>query len=80
VETDVATLELETFTTALELDTDATPLELETGMAPLELETGTTPLELETEMDVCQDISKQDRYLANKEWLTLKLRLMGQHQ
>jgi hypothetical protein len=71
VETFVAMLELETSVGALELETDATPLELEMDAAPLKLE---------TEMDVSQEISKQEQYLADYQWSTLKLLLMGQHQ
>jgi hypothetical protein len=39
--------------------------ELQMDMATLELETDTTILNLETEMDVSQEISKQERYLAD---------------
>jgi hypothetical protein len=44
---------------------DAAALELEMDAAPLELETDATPLELETEMNVSQEISKQERHLAD---------------
>jgi hypothetical protein len=56
VETDVADLELEIDTTALELETDA---------ATLELETDAVVLYLETEIDMSQEISKQERYSVN---------------
>jgi hypothetical protein len=52
VETDVTTLELET----------ATALELEKDAVPLKLETDAVPLQLETEMDMSQEISKQEWY------------------
>jgi hypothetical protein len=57
--------EVETFTAAHELETSSAALELETNTTPLELETDLTPLKLETETDVSQEISKQERYLAD---------------
>jgi hypothetical protein len=45
-----------------EVETSVAVLELETDVAPLKLETDAAPLELETEMDVSQEISKQERY------------------
>jgi hypothetical protein len=57
--------EVETFTAAHELETSSAALELETNTTPLELETDLTPLELEMETDVSQEISKQERYLAD---------------
>jgi hypothetical protein len=47
------------------VETFAATLELETSSAALELETDLAPLELETEMDVSQQISKQERYSAD---------------
>jgi hypothetical protein len=49
VETDAATLQLETSVTALKLGTDEAALELETFVTALELETSMTTLELETD-------------------------------
>jgi hypothetical protein len=48
-----------------EVDTSTVALQLETFMAALELETDAAPLKLETEMDVSQEISKQERYSAD---------------
>jgi hypothetical protein len=48
-----------------EVETSVAALELETDVAPLKLETDAAPLELETEMDVSQEISKQERYLTD---------------
>jgi hypothetical protein len=56
--------EVETSVAGLELETSVTALELETDVAPLKLETDAAPLELETEMDVSQEILKQERYLT----------------
>jgi hypothetical protein len=69
VETDVATLEFETSTAALVLEMNAAILELETDVAALDLD---------TEIDMPQEISKQERYSANLEWSMLRLLLMGQ--
>jgi hypothetical protein len=50
-----------------EVETNAAALKLETGAVALKLETNTAALKLETETetDVCQEISKQERYLAD---------------
>jgi hypothetical protein len=58
VETDVATLELET---------DATALKLEMDVAALQLETDMTALELEMETDMSHEISKQERYSTDEQ-------------
>jgi hypothetical protein len=71
VETDAATLELEAY---------AATLELEMNAAALKLEIDAATLDLKIETDVPQEISKQERYSVDKEWSTLKLLLMGQHQ
>jgi hypothetical protein len=47
------------------VETNAAALKLETGAVALKLETNTAALKLETETDVCQEISKQERYLAD---------------
>jgi hypothetical protein len=39
--------------------------QLKTNVAALKLETNATALDLEMEIDVSQDISKQERYSAN---------------
>jgi hypothetical protein len=65
VETDASTLELEASAAALELEMDATTLELETNVSALKLETDTTALDLETEIDVPQEILKQESYSAD---------------
>jgi hypothetical protein len=56
VETDVAALQLETSAAALELEMDAAALELEPNAAALDLE---------METNVPQELSKQERYLAD---------------
>jgi hypothetical protein len=45
-----------------EVETDVASLELEMDMAALKLEMDMVTLKLETEMDVSQEISKQERY------------------
>jgi hypothetical protein len=65
VEIDVAALELETDVAALKLETDAAALELETDTSTLVLETNAAALHLETEIDVSQEISKQERCSAD---------------
>jgi hypothetical protein len=72
--------EMEANADDLELETDMAVLEFETDAAALKSETDTIVLDLETETNVAQEISKRSRYLANKEWSTLKLLLMGKHQ
>jgi hypothetical protein len=56
---------VETNAADLELETDAAALELETDAAALELETNAVVFNLETETYVSQEISKQERYLAD---------------
>jgi hypothetical protein len=56
VETDVAALQLETSAAALELEMDAAALELEPNAAALDLE---------MEINMPQELSKQERYLAD---------------
>jgi hypothetical protein len=63
--TEYSESEVETDAAALKLETDAAALKLETDTAALELETNTSALDLETEIDVSQEISKQERYLAD---------------
>jgi hypothetical protein len=72
--------EVETYAAELELETDTVALELEMDAAALELETDATVFDLEMEIDVSQEISKQERYSADYEWSTQKLLLMGRHQ
>jgi hypothetical protein len=48
-----------------EVETDAADLELETDATTVELGTDAVDLDLETETDVYQEISKQERYLAD---------------
>jgi hypothetical protein len=47
-----------------EVETDAAALELMTDAVALKLEAGMTTLKLETEMDMSQEILKQERYSA----------------
>jgi hypothetical protein len=56
---------VETDATDLELETDVTALELEMDVVALELGTDAAVLNLEREIDVSQEISKQERYSAN---------------
>jgi hypothetical protein len=48
-----------------EVETSTATLQLETSTTALELETDLAPLELETEMDVSQEILKQEQYSAD---------------